>query len=1115
MTQTVLPRRRGRRRLLVTVSALLALPATGASAAILPAIDTTEQIGPGMSVRHLQYPEAGGWVDAFVLTADLTRPGVKMDLLHPPTISQGMVLTQQAARRGAIAGVNADFFDINQSYAAQGAEVTEGQVRKSPSPVARNRPATAVDGAGKALLSTVAFSGSVRSGSTRLADLAGLNVHAADAGTVIAYTPEWGTFSRARAVAGASSTREVLVRDGVVVSTGVTPGSGAVPSNGFYLVGREAGASALAGLQVGDPVEIGYDLTTSSGDALRFAVGGGEAVLMGGVVQTLPSGAVGDPLNPNPRTGIGFSRDGGRVFLAAVDGRRTGFPGVLQSQLGELLRDAGAWDGQNLDGGGSTEMVARPAGGSAATIRNRPSDGTERTDANGVGLFLTAGNGTARTLLLDPDGDVTRSSGAPARVFAGSSRLFRVASAVDAGWGPAALPSNVTWTTSGGRIDGDGTLHAPPTPGTVTVTATAGAAGGTARVQVLGAPRTVTPSTRTVAFGSATGATTSITLSGTDAEGFSAPLPATGATLTVDRAVADTTVASNGAIRITPRGVGATVLRVTTGSATSEVGITVGSAPAPPLDRSPVADRLVSAVGGATVDWSFAGIANPGIATATDANADATVGALEQIRTTDAELVVVAGGVTSSGGAAQISAAQAALVRGGCLLITGTSVPTAPVAGKLPCVVTPGDSDRTSGTLDGAFGTAFGAPLRSFVHKRTRFVLLDSSSGTVIDASNAQLRALAAALDGAAADAAVDQVVVVSSRSTEDPHGDVGRTLTDARENAVLDEALSRFTAESDKPVSLLSGGGRTAHVRRLDGATTLTLPSLTAPRGTADAGGFVGWARIAVDRAVDDGIRADVRPLGTAVALDAPAQLAVGASTPLTATVDQPGRTVPLAYPASPRWIETGELAVGSGATAADAARAAGKRAIVDPRSGTLTGLGDGTVTVAIEADAARGGERLRAERTVQVGAGTVTPDPGDGRPPVVSDPGTGLPPLDLGPAPGVLLPTPTATARVRVVSASGTRTRLKLAVRAPRAGKLRVTARLSPKGRKAVTVPATTTTVRRAGVVRVTITPSKAVRRALAKVRASTVTARLTVRFTPTGGKATSVTRSFRLRG
>jgi exopolysaccharide biosynthesis protein len=82
------------------------------------------------------------------------------------------------------------------------------------------------------------------------------------------------------------------------------------------------------------------------------------------------------------------------MLLAIADGHQTTVPGPTIAQMGEIMASLGAQDAINLDGGGSTTLVARGLGTSAPTVRNTPSDGHERTDANGVGLFLAPGAAT-------------------------------------------------------------------------------------------------------------------------------------------------------------------------------------------------------------------------------------------------------------------------------------------------------------------------------------------------------------------------------------------------------------------------------------------------------------------------------------------------------------------------------------------------------------------------------------------------------------------------------------------------------------------------------------------------------------------------------------------------
>ena len=98
----------------------------------------------------------------------------------------------------------------------------------------------------------------------------------------------------------------------------------------------------------------------------------------------------------NPRTLVGFKEDGS-VVLMVIDGRGSvsqNLEGATLFQCGELLRLAGCVEGYNLDGGGSSTLMARINGN--LTLINDPSDarqtnqpwGTLRGIGNAVLLVM-------------------------------------------------------------------------------------------------------------------------------------------------------------------------------------------------------------------------------------------------------------------------------------------------------------------------------------------------------------------------------------------------------------------------------------------------------------------------------------------------------------------------------------------------------------------------------------------------------------------------------------------------------------------------------------------------------------------------------------------------------
>jgi hypothetical protein len=92
-----------------------------------------------------------------------------------------------------------------------------------------------------------------------------------------------------------------------------------------------------------------------------------------------------------PRSAVGIDKRGRRLILVVVDGRQPGYSeGVTLAELAQILVEFGAYNGMNLDGGGSTTLVKQGPGGSA-TLLNSPIHtqipGRERPVGNHLGIY--------------------------------------------------------------------------------------------------------------------------------------------------------------------------------------------------------------------------------------------------------------------------------------------------------------------------------------------------------------------------------------------------------------------------------------------------------------------------------------------------------------------------------------------------------------------------------------------------------------------------------------------------------------------------------------------------------------------------------------------------------
>ncbi|MFI3240165.1 MAG: phosphodiester glycosidase family protein [Bacteroidales bacterium] len=179
-----------------------------------------------------------------------------------------------------------------------------------------------------------------------------------------------------------------------VTSVSNSTGDSEIPEDGFVIHGYGTDTSGggtigaktfVEGLSIGDIVTFNSVIKVDDVEVKPYQIISGNPRTMGdGEVLDTESERT-DASSYHPRSGIGYGNDGKRVIMMVVDGRTSVSNGVRTSQLGEIMKYAGATDAINLDGGGSSTLYTLPLG-----IRNSPSDGNER--AVGSAIFLVNGN---------------------------------------------------------------------------------------------------------------------------------------------------------------------------------------------------------------------------------------------------------------------------------------------------------------------------------------------------------------------------------------------------------------------------------------------------------------------------------------------------------------------------------------------------------------------------------------------------------------------------------------------------------------------------------------------------------------------------------------------------
>ncbi|MGP9022581.1 phosphodiester glycosidase family protein [Streptomyces sp. BR1] len=367
----------------------------------------TVAIGPGVYYRSFTVTASHGATHGHLVVVDLRNPRVRVDLLTPGAVAARARVSAMADARDAVAAVNGDFFDISEvqhpgvevTGAPVGPAIASGRELKAAVPDGQRfgpslppgtsaRDVLGITTGRVAYVDRLRLQGSVETDQGELR-LDGFNQYAVPVGGVGAFTTKWGDASRARAACGTDSARgapctkdtyEVTVRRGQVVKTSATLGRGPIPADTFVLVGREKGARALRALGLHARVGLAHQLRGRKGP-LTFAVGGLPVLRGRSPLDGL------DDRTAATRTGAGIGSQGKRLYLLALNGAAENDAGLTLAELARLMRDIGAEDAVNLDGGGSSTLATRVPGERHVVVRNRPPGSFERSVANGIGVF--------------------------------------------------------------------------------------------------------------------------------------------------------------------------------------------------------------------------------------------------------------------------------------------------------------------------------------------------------------------------------------------------------------------------------------------------------------------------------------------------------------------------------------------------------------------------------------------------------------------------------------------------------------------------------------------------------------------------------------------------------
>ncbi|CAB4687064.1 MAG: hypothetical protein F2667_00950 [Actinobacteria bacterium] len=352
---------------------LLAPALSPRQALLVPARRTTtstRQIAPGVRYTTWDQRDARGPIRAHLLAIDWTTPGVRIDYRNPGSVAATDDVLDMVRRSGGIAGVNGDFYDIGNTGAPLGVGMSAARGLYNARASGWNS-AFYLTQKGRPEIGTVPLRGVIKQHPQLT--ITNVNSHFVAPGGIGVYTPRWGSTPGYQVTQGQEQDiRMLVVRDQVVVANKakLDPGH---HIDGMVLVGRGEGAAGLRRLKKGTKLRANWWLK----DDPSMVITGSKFLIDDGIIQVV------DDTEMHPRTAIGIDRDTHEVLLLVIDGRQSFSRGYTMVELARMMMDLGADEALNLDGGGSTTMVARQRSGSLG-VMNSPSDGFLRHVANSV-----------------------------------------------------------------------------------------------------------------------------------------------------------------------------------------------------------------------------------------------------------------------------------------------------------------------------------------------------------------------------------------------------------------------------------------------------------------------------------------------------------------------------------------------------------------------------------------------------------------------------------------------------------------------------------------------------------------------------------------------------------
>lgn len=396
-------------------------------ATILHSIRSEEVVTKGATHIHEKLLTDKGWRNVNILKVDLADSNI---LVQPMESSSGLerqTILQMVQDSGAVAGVNADYFDMGTNNSPSlGMLIDKGELlhgynsKFSSLGINKNMATFMIDENNLPSMEYYGVNVTITSNGNVIGEAGAKNIIASSVSKPTILDSHYYK-STNEIVAKHPTLYTIVVQDGYVSYQSLSGEGVDIPDGGYVILIPEKDANSYySSLPVGASVEIEEKIYMSSDistavSSMKLGIGGSGIIMKNGEAYTGNAHAV-TPNADVARTIVASVKGTNEILLVTVD-KAGDYVGINQSELIELLKRYNVADAMYFDGGGSTTFVSRDEGAMSPTLKNKPTGGEQRKVINGVGVFTTSPMGNVAKLKVTPSSN---------RTFVGESISFNV-----------------------------------------------------------------------------------------------------------------------------------------------------------------------------------------------------------------------------------------------------------------------------------------------------------------------------------------------------------------------------------------------------------------------------------------------------------------------------------------------------------------------------------------------------------------------------------------------------------------------------------------------------------------------------------------------------------------